>query len=282
LEGRIVKALTNRLLPWAVEDSMNRREQVQADVQSFSDTEERLREELAACYRIFDMLGWTELIFNHITVRIPGTSHFLINPYGLLYDEVTPENLVRIDAEGNIAGNSAWPVNPAGFLIHSAIHAAREDAHCVIHTHTTAGLAVASSKSGITLTNFYAALLHGRVGYHDFEGITTEKDEAPRLLAALGENDLLVLRNHGLLACGPNIPSAFYNIWRLERACQIQVAASGLGELILLDEAIGIKAARQTREFDPEGRQDERIFDALRRKVARLRPDVTWLTPSIR
>jgi ribulose-5-phosphate 4-epimerase/fuculose-1-phosphate aldolase len=244
-------------------------------------TEAEVRGELAACYHIFDMLGWTELIFNHITVRIPGSDHFLINPFGLTYDEVTPENLVRIDSSGAIVSKSKWPVNPAGFLIHSAIHQAREDAHCVIHTHTTAGLAVACSKTGLRLNNFYSALVYGRVAYHDFEGITTEVDEGPRLVEALGRKDLLILRNHGLLACGPTISAAFYNIWRLERACEIQIAAAAQGELIELAVEIGEKAAHQTQVFDPEGRQDDRIFDAMRRKVARRRPDLPWLAPPL-
>lgn len=248
-------------------------------VREASRTDGDLRVELAACYQIFDMLGWTELIFNHITVRIPGSDHFLINPYGLTYDEITPETLVRIDSEGTIVGRSDWPVNPAGFMIHSAVHQARIDAHCVIHTHTTAGLAVACSKSGLRLTNFYSALLYGRVGYHGFEGITTDEEEGPRIIKALGQNDLLILRNHGLLACGPNIPSAFYNIWRLERACEIQIAAAAQGELIDLSDEIGVRAAHQTQVFDPEGRQDARIFEAMRRKAARRRPDLPWLAP---
>ncbi|UPJ50132.1 class II aldolase/adducin family protein [Bradyrhizobium sp. 200] len=244
-----------------------------------AENERSAREQLAACYHVFNMLGWTELIFNHITMRIPGTDRFLINPYGLWYDEITPDNLISVDTNGRPVTKTDWPINPAGFLIHSAVHVARNDAHCVMHTHTTAGLAVACSQSGLTLTNFYAALLYGRVGYHDFEGITTEPDEGPRIVRALGNRDLLILRNHGLLACGRDIPSAFYNIWRLERACQIQISAAGLGQQIEIPEAVGEKAAEQTRNFDPEGIQDARIFDALRRRAARLRPDLAWLHP---
>ena len=146
-----------------------------------------LRVQLAAAYRIFDHLGWTELIYNHITVRVPGAErHFLINPFGLHYSEVTASNLVKIDLAGKIVGESAWPVNPAGFTIHGAIHANIEDAHCVMHTHTTAGMAVACSRGGLSMNNFYSAQLHEKLAYHDFEGITVHADEAPRLLASIG------------------------------------------------------------------------------------------------
>src|SRR6184192_3792057 len=158
-----------------------------------SEAEHKARVELAACYRIFDMLGWTEMIFNHITLRLPGPEHyFLINPYGLWYGEVTASNLVKIDLDGNLIGPSEWPINRAGFVIHSAIHAARDDAHCIMHTHTTAGMAVACKAGGLRDDNFYSAILAGRVGYHAFEGITTEPAEQPRLVASLGRNDVLI------------------------------------------------------------------------------------------
>src|ERR1044072_1125250 len=139
------------------------------------------RVQLAACYRIFDMLGWTEMIFNHITLRVPGPQrHFLINPYGLWYREVTPSNLVKIDLDGNLVGPSEWPVNRAGFVIHSAIYAAREAAHCIMHTHPTAGLAIACQRDGLLSDNFYSALTHGPIAYHDFEGVTVRADDEPR------------------------------------------------------------------------------------------------------
>src|SRR5882672_10660040 len=143
-----------------------------------TDAERKARVELAACYRVFDMLGWTEMIFNHITLRAPGPErHFLINPFGLHYREVTASNLVLIDIDGNPMRETQWPINKAGFVIHSAIHAAMADAHCVMHTHTTTGLAIACLKDGLSPTNFYAAQLHGQVAYHDFEGITVEPGE---------------------------------------------------------------------------------------------------------
>ena len=141
------------------------------------------RVELAACYRIFEMLGWTEMIFNHITLRLPGPQrHFLINPYGLWYGEVTASNLVKIDLDGNLIGPSEWPINRAGFVIHSAIHAARDDAHCIMHTHTTAGMAIACQRDGLAPDNFYSALMHGHVAYHAFEGVTVRDDEKARLV----------------------------------------------------------------------------------------------------
>lgn len=189
----------------------------------------QLRLTLAACYRLFDWLGWTELIFNHITVRVPtppGAPHqYLINPFGLHYAEVTAHNLVRIDVNGQVLDGSAQPVNAAGFVIHSAIHAAREDAHCIMHVHTTAGCAVACKDSGLRHDNFYSAMLYQQVAYHDYEGVTTQRDEQPRLVRSLGEQHHLILRNHGLLAVGPSVPTAFNRLWTLQRACEIQLAS---------------------------------------------------------
>jgi ribulose-5-phosphate 4-epimerase/fuculose-1-phosphate aldolase len=148
-----------------------------------SSEERALRVQLAAAYRIFALLGWTELIYNHITLRVPGPErHFLINPFGLHYSEVTASNLVKIDLEGRPVLPTRWPVNPAGFTIHAAIHAGIERAHCVMHTHTTAGMAVACGRAGLSMSNFYSAQLHGKVAYHDFEGITVHAGEGPRLL----------------------------------------------------------------------------------------------------
>ncbi len=192
----------------------------------------RQRLELAACYRLFDWMGWTELIYNHITLRVddPGASspHYLINPYGLHYAEVTAGNLIKIDSAGNKLGDSPWPVNPAGFVIHSVIHTARPDAHCVIHTHTTAGMAVACKEAGLRSDNFYSAMLCGDVAYHDFEGITTDPAEQPLLRASLGGCDILVLRNHGMLVIGRSVPDAFQRGWTLERACQVQMASDAM------------------------------------------------------
>lgn len=234
-----------------------------------SGAEWEARVELAACYRIFDMLGWTEMIFNHITLRLPGPErHFLINPYGLWYREVTASNLVKIDIDGNVIGGSDWPVNRAGFVIHSAIHAAREDAHCIMHTHTTAGLAIACQCSGLLPDNFYSALLSGHVGYHDFEGVTTRDDEKPRLVRSLSDKNHLILRNHGLLVCGRTVPEAFLRMWTIERACQIQQAAQASGRpLIQLPEEVLARTSTMPRQLEPGDPTDRRLFAALLRRV---------------
>ena len=192
--------------------------------------ERELRVQLAACYRIFDYLGWTELIYNHITVKIPGDDeHFLINPYGLHYSEITASNLVKMDIDGNIVEESEYAVNPAGIIIHTAIHSARHDAICIAHTHTNTGMAVACRQEGLRHDNFYSALQQGRIAYHDFEGITVMDDEKPRLINDLGSKNLMILRNHGLLTIGRSIPEAFFNMWGLQRSCDIQVATDSCG-----------------------------------------------------
>lgn len=196
-------------------------------------TESQLRQDLAACYRLFDWLGWTELIFNHITVRLPEQdsrpAEYLINPFGLHYSEVTPSNLVRITIDGAVTDDSQAQVNKAGFVIHSAIHAARHDAHCIMHIHTTAGCAISCKEEGLRHDNFYSAMLYGDVGYHDYEGVTTNLDEQPRLVASLGARNHLILRNHGLLVVAPDLPTAFNRLWTLQRACEIQLAADAGG-----------------------------------------------------
>lgn len=232
-----------------------------------------LRVELAACYRIFAMLGWTELIYNHITVRIPGPQrHFLINPFGLHYSEVCASNLVRIDLAGKVVGRSDWPVNPAGFTIHAAIHEGIESAHCVMHTHTTAGMAVACSRGGLSMSNFYSAQLHGRLAYHDFEGITVHPDEGPRLVRNIGERQAVILRNHGLLAWGDSIHRSFAILWLLERACQIQQASLPMGPVIEIPEAIQRRCAADSLQFDPRFGAGRDMFDALVRQVDAIDP----------
>lgn len=194
--------------------------------------EEHLRLELASCYRLFDWLGWTELIFNHITVRLPNEKQptYLINPFGLHYSEVSAENLIAIDIHGKRRDGSSQQVNQAGFVIHSAIHQARDDAHCVMHIHTTAGCAISCKEHGLRNDNFYSAMLFDDVSYHDYEGVTTGIAEQPRLVASLGKKNHMILRNHGLLAVGPDIPSTFMRLWVMQRACEIQlVSDAGLG-----------------------------------------------------
>jgi ribulose-5-phosphate 4-epimerase/fuculose-1-phosphate aldolase len=235
----------------------------------------RARVQLAACYRIFDALCWTELIYNHITLRLPesvtgGRAQFLINPFGLEYAEVTASNLLKVDAQGNKLDDSGWPVNPAGFTVHAALHQSIPDAHCVMHTHTTAGLAVACTRSGLAQNNFYSAQLHGLVAYHDFEGITIHADEAPRLVRAIGDKPLAILRNHGLLAWAPTLPLAFVRLWTLQRACEIQVAQAALGPAVAVPEAVAQRTTQDSIEFDQQFAAGQDVFDALVRRIDRI------------
>jgi len=231
-----------------------------------SEAEREARVQLAACYRIFNHLGWVEMIFNHITLRVPGPEKlFLINPFGLHYSEITASSLVLIDIDGNPVRDSKWPVNKAGFIIHSAIHANVGNAHCVMHTHTTNGMAVACLKDGLSPTNFYAAQLHGGVAYHDFEGITVEEGEKTRLLASIGQKKAVILRNHGLLSWGPSVPEAFMTLWTLQRACDVQIASSSAGDLNPIASDV---FAQTVRESGPgEKRTCEDVFAAMQRLV---------------
>ena len=241
----------------------------------FSAAEWAARLELAAAYRIFAHLGWTELIYNHITLRLPGDApRFLINPFGLHYSEVTASNLVTVDLAGKVVGDSSWPVNPAGFTIHGAIHAGIPAAHCVMHTHTTAGMAVACARGGLSISNFYAAQLHGKLAYHDFEGITVHPGEGPRLLASIGERRAVILRNHGLLAWAESVPRAFAILWLLNRACEIQVASTALGPLIEIPDDIQRRCTADSLQFDPRFGAGRDMFDALVRAIDRT--DTGW------
>jgi ribulose-5-phosphate 4-epimerase/fuculose-1-phosphate aldolase len=227
------------------------------------------RQELACAYRLFDHFGWHELIYNHITVRVPGSDHcFLINPFGLLYREVTASNLVKIDIEGNIVGESKYPVNPAGFVVHSAVHAARKDAHAVAHTHTTAGQAVSCHKEGLLPLSFTSTFFADRVAYHDFEGITLDPDERQRLAADLGDKPVMILRNHGLLACGPTLAHCFTDLYHLQRACEVQVAAlAGGAQVLPVPKDICLKAARQHNAASAKGIEPRLVFEAMKRMM---------------
>ncbi len=233
------------------------------------------RLELAACYRIFAMLGWTEMIYNHITVRLPSSvtgssKQFLINPFGLLYSEVTASNLVKIDVAGKVLDGSSHKVNPAGFTVHAAIHNGVPDAHCIMHTHTTAGVAVACLEGGLQQTNFYTAQLHDMVAYHDFEGITIHADEGPRLLESIGQKPALILRNHGLLAWGQTVPQTFAILWTLQRACEVQLATFTMGKAIPVSPDVAARCTRDALQFDPQHGGGQDMFAALTRQVARI------------
>ncbi len=235
-------------------------------VLAVTDAERAARLRLAACYRIFDHLGWTESIFNHITLRVPGPETvFLINPFGLHYREVTASNLVAVDIEGRPVRPTRHPINLAGFVTHSAIHGHIAAAHCVMHTHTTTGSAVACSERGLSHDTFYGAQLHGRIAYHVFEGVTVNAEERERMLASIGEKRLLILRNHGLLTWGETLEEAFMWLWLLQRACDVQVAAAALGPLTRLPQRVLAQTHLEAAGDQPE--VCRAVFDALVRSV---------------
>ncbi len=233
------------------------------------------RQQLAACYRIFALLGWTEMIYNHITLRVPESAsgdekQFLINPFGLHYSEVTASNLVKVNLAGEILSDSSHPINPAGFVLHSCIHDGVPGAHCVMHTHTTAGVAVASRASGLSQSNFYSAQLHGMVAMHDFEGITIRAEEGPRVVASIAGRKAVILRNHGLLSWGETLPLAFAVLWTLQRACEIQLATQSMGAPLPIPEAIAAQCTRDSFQFDPRRGAGQDVFDALVRQIDRI------------
>jgi ribulose-5-phosphate 4-epimerase/fuculose-1-phosphate aldolase len=249
------------------------------DVYSMSPEEGEavLRRQLAAAYRLVDYFGWTELIYGHLTARVPGEKpHFLINPFGLNYDEVTASNLVKIDVDGNNVGESQHPVNYAGFVIHSAIHMAHQARHRVVmHTHTRAGMAVAATREGLLPISMNATAFHGNLAYHDYEGVSLETDERPRLVADLGDKTAMMLRNHGLLTTGRSVPEAFLQLYRLERACQTQIDAGAAGTIVVMGDNIAGKSRGQLEGFahhDTGGGDLE--FAALIRKIDKL--DTSW------
>jgi len=217
-----------------------------------TDAEWQARVQLAACYRVFDLLGWTEMIFNHITLRVPGPERvFLINPFGLMYHEVTASNLVAVDIEGRPVRPTDYVVNRAGFVTHSAIHGHVDEAHCVMHTHTTTGMAVASLAQGLSHDSFYGAQLQDRVAYHEFEGITVNPDERTRMLRSIGSKRCVILRNHGLLSWGRDIPEAFLWLWTLQRACDVQIAASAAGTMHAISADARAQCQREAGPLEP-------------------------------
>ena len=195
-------------------------------------TEQQVRIDLAACYRLVAMYGWDDLVFTHISARVPGPEHhFLINPYGMLFEEITASSLVKVDLSGQVIGTSMYPVNPAGFTIHSAIHEVREDAHCVMHLHTLDGIAVASSQEGLVALNQTSQLVVNDLVYHDYEGVALDHAERPRLQHDLGHHNTLLLRNHGTLTVGRSCAEAFLRMYFLERACSMQVRTRTIAPL---------------------------------------------------
>ena len=241
-----------------------------------SDAEWAARLELAACYRIFDHLGWSESVYNHISVKVPDEDGaFLINPYGLLYSEVCASNLVKIDIDGNILGASTYPVNKAGFVQHSYFHRNVPWAHAICHTHTTATMAVSSLEGGLQPVNFYACNFAGRIGYHDFEGVTVRSEEGDRLLANLGEKRVLMLRNHGPVILGKSLPEVFITHWSLQRACEIQLATMSMGQPIVVPAEVIKVHHRDLHETMIPGTQPGATdFAAWTRRIDKI--DRSW------
>ena len=242
--------------------------------------EARLRRELAAVYRLVAHFKMTDLIYNHISVRLPGPEHrFLINPFGLLYEEISASNLLIVGLDGQLFTDGPWKVNPAGFVIHSAIHEVRDDALCVLHTHTKAGCAVAAQGHGLLPLNQMSLEFYNRVAYHDYEGIATSPDEKKRLVADLGDKPVMILRNHGLLTVGKTPGQAFLRMFYLERACQIQVDALAAGAPVVTPPAeVCERTARQFEsgpldDGDSDAPAPNLAWDAMLRLVERVAPD---------
>ena len=238
-----------------------------------SDEEWQTRVDLAACYRLIAMYGWDDLVFTHISARVPGPDeHFLINRYGLMFEEMTASSLVKVDLDGNKVSDSDAPINPAGFTIHSAVHAARHDVQCVLHTHTRAGIAVSAQKDGLRPLSQIAMVSMVSLGYHDYEGIALREDEKPRLVANLGNKTSLILRNHGLLTVGATIPDAFLAMYGLETACQAQVMAQSCGgPLIEVEESVFADMLQQASD-STGGLGGMIAWPGLLRKLDRIDP----------
>jgi ribulose-5-phosphate 4-epimerase/fuculose-1-phosphate aldolase len=243
-----------------------------SEIQNLVSAEEwQLRVDLAACYRLVALYGWSDLVFTHISARVPGPEHhFLINPYGLMFDEITASSLVKVDQQCNKIIESPYPVNPAGFVIHSAVHAAREDIQCVLHTHTRAGIAVSAQKNGVLPISQQSTFVLASLAYHDYEGVAFRDDEKPRLQADMGHANFLMLRNHGLLTCGKTIADAFLSMYTFENTCQIQIAAqSGGSELTQVNPKI-IDGVGQAMKVQSGGLGGMFVWPSLIRKLDRI------------
>jgi ribulose-5-phosphate 4-epimerase/fuculose-1-phosphate aldolase len=226
-----------------------------------------LRVDLAACYRLVAAYGWSDLVFTHVSARVPGPEHhFLINPYGLMFDEITASSLVKVDAQCNKVIDSPFPVNPAGFVIHSCIHEAREDAQCVLHTHTRAGVAVSAQKNGVLPISQQSTFVLASLAYHDYEGVALRDDERPRLA-----KNFLVLRNHGLLVVGKSIADAFLSMYTFENTCRIQIDAQAGGELVTVNPAV-LQGLAQVMKTVTAGQGANIAWPALLRKLDREDP----------
>lgn len=242
---------------------------------AMSEAERQVRIDLAAAYRLVALFGWDDMIFTHLSARVPGPEkHFLINPYGWFFDEITASSLVKIDLDGNPVGETPYKVNPAGFTIHSAIHEVREDAHCVMHLHTVDGTAVASTAHGLLPLNQTAQLISSDLAYHDYEGVALDLDERPRLQRDLGDRNLMLLRNHGTLTVGRTVAQAFMRMYYLERACSMQVRTLAMGGEIYPteDDVIAKNAEIGSSDSGLMKVADRLAWPALLRKLDRVNP----------
>ena len=238
---------------------------------SCSDAEWKVRCDLAAAYRLVALFGWDDLVFTHISARVPGPDHhFLINPYGWLFEEITASSLVKVGLDGQKVGPSEAVVNPAGFTIHSAVHEAREDAFCVLHLHTVDGVAVSCQEEGLLPVNQTAMLLNGQLAYHEYEGVALNHDERPRLVADLGGSNVMILRNHGTMSVGHSVAAAFSFMYFLERACSIQIAAQAGGKLRTPREDIQSVVEAQSKSMSHAA--DMLVWPALLRRLNRINP----------
>ena len=237
-----------------------------------SDALERaIRVDLAAAYRLVALFGWDDLVFTHISARVPGPEHhFLINPFGWMFEEITASSLVKVDLDGQVVGETKEMVNPAGFTIHSAVHDARIDAGCVMHLHTVAGTAVSSQEAGLLPLNQTSMLLNGKVAYHDFEGVALDHDERPRLVADLGDKSAMILRNHGTLVTGASVAEAFTTMYFLERSCAMQVAAQAGGPLRIPQDAVQDVVEQQSQGLSMVA--NRLVWPGLLRRLDRQNP----------
>ena len=242
-----------------------------------SEDEWKLRVNLAACYRLVAMYGWSDLIFTHISAKLPESvsgkdHHFLINPYGLMFDEITASSLLKIDLQGKQINESSFYVNHAGFVIHSTIHEARHDAVCVLHTHSRAGVAVSAQKEGLLPISQQSSLLLSSLAYHDYEGLAVHDDERDRLKADLGDNKYMILRNHGLLTVGCSVPDAFLAMYFLETSCQIQISAQAGGTLSPVPQKVLDGVTSAVRVQQSKGSAADLAWPSLLRRLDRLNP----------
>src|SRR6202522_1216510 len=241
------------------------------DLVSAKEWEQRVT--LAAAYRLVARFGWDDLIFTHLSARVPGGEHhFLINPYGMTFDEITASSLVKVDLDGNKVMDSPHEINPAGFTIHSAIHAAREDAHCVLHVHSINGAAVSAQKDGVLPISQQSMFVLSSLGYHDYEGVALREEEKPRLVRDLGAKTFFMLRNHGLITVAKNVPDAFLFMYTFESACMIQLRAqAGGGKLIIIDPRIVATGQQQAATVTKES-GGALAWPALLRRLDRIDP----------